>query len=251
MTSNLNLTTRSARGGLIVGCLLAATVLPVGATLSVSVASYGTTTSDYPPASVTDIAGQIVLQSATGENYCDSSSISGGAPGDLVSVSLSGRTTYRFAITDIAGITDTRSFNVEQSFSVSTRPDFKSVVLDTADFVSNAGAGFVDWSMNFVGTVGMPVNVNSYFDASSDCCYDVLSGTQDYDVTYSFDSMNTSRLQRIELPSGYSLTADSGEIVAHDGAFADRAAVVPEPQTWALLVFGLGVLGRRAARRQA
>jgi hypothetical protein len=47
------------------------------------------------------------------------------------------------------------------------------------------------------------------------------------------------------------LNANSGEIVSYDGAFAYRAALVPEPQTWALLSVGLMALCRRARPRCA
>lgn len=114
--------------------------------------------------------------------------------------------------------------------------------------MGNAGAGFIDWSLTVVGTVGAPVHINSIFWAASDCCYDLSIGTKDYDVTRSFDSMHTSRLQRIELPIGYTLSAESGEIVAYDGAFVYRAALVPEPSTYAL--FPVGLLALVAARRK-
>lgn len=64
-----NTAARSVLNGLAVGTLLAMMSLPVGATLSARAVSHGTTTSDYPPASVTNVAGGIVSQSATGENY--------------------------------------------------------------------------------------------------------------------------------------------------------------------------------------
>lgn len=189
-------------------------------------------------------------QGSVQSTWSDSWNIGGGAPGDLVSISLFGRTTYQFAITGIAGITDRRAFHVAQSVSVSTRPDFGQVLLETADFVANAGVGFIDWSFTFTGTVGVPLNVNGTFSASSSPTFDVSIGTRDYDVTYGFNSFNTSKLQRIELPVGYTLSAESGEIVVHDGAFAYRAALIPEPQTWALLLVGLIALCWRAKSRQ-
>jgi hypothetical protein len=171
-------------------------------------------------------------------SWSDRWNIGGGAPGNLVSISLFGRTTYQFAITGIAGISDTRAFNVTQSVSVSTRPDFGQELLETADFVDNAGVGFIDWSFKFTGTVGVPVNVNSSFSASSGCRFDLPIGISDFDVTYSFESMKTSRLQRIELIGGVvgvHLCATKFDASAIKSV-EKKGQVLARPAAWTVLI---------------
>lgn len=65
------------------------------------------------------------------------------------------------------------------------------------------------------------------------------------------DFMNTVKLQSVALDPAFTLTADDGGALTRssDGSYALAAAAVPEPATWAMMIFGFAGIGFSMRRR--
>lgn len=189
--------------------------------------------------------------------WYDRWTVTGGAPNTAVSVTVHG--TIDFDLTASGRFLEdvrTNAFIAQARFFV---PSVENpLVADTVDFIAAAGPsghGLISWSQTFsVGTYSS-IDVAAEFRAS-----DTPANIADYNVdggaSVAFSAMHTSKITSIELPDGYSLTSESGQIVAHDGAFAyqavlnDSALPVPEPSTYAFMLAGLGVVGFTARRNK-
>ena len=180
----------------------------------------------------------------------DSWTVGGGTMGELLTVSLSGRTTYELSLA--GGAIDPRALQIGQGFNAGG----SQLSWSSDDFFANAAAGYIDWVLSFDARSGDEVQVAMYFQASLDGGSLGLDlGTTNKGIA--FDAMHTSLLESISLPIGYSLTAESGQLVAHDGGFAYRAVLaelanegtVAEPQTLALAALGLFATGLASRRR--
>jgi hypothetical protein len=187
----------------------------------------------------------------------DSLLVSGGAVGDLVNLSLSGRTTYLLDLTGGASVSSgSPALQLEQQFVADSSIGSGRVTLDTDDFAAAAPQGFLDWTVSFAAHSGDTVTLTMVMQASLSSSFLGLDlGITDKHVI--FDSSNTALLKTLDVTDGYSLSAASGELVADNGAFAYRAVLaatpvtpVPEPETYALMLAGLAAVGVAARRRK-
>lgn len=183
-------------------------------------------------------------QSYAYSRWTDTLVIGGGAAGDLVNLSFSGRTTYSLQVFGGAvAVPPAVSLN-QDFFASGSLLGGGQVSFSTADFASNASLGFLDWTLNFAGRSGdsvlLGMVMNMYIEGGN-----FGGGLGSTNKRVVFDSSNTALLTRLDVTDGYSLTSASGELVAHDGAFAYSAvlAAVPEPETYGLMLVGLGILG--------
>lgn len=187
--------------------------------------------------------------------WADQWRVSGGKAGDPVSISISGRTSYALGLFNGA-------LPMAPAFQASGFAQFGSgsVQFDNSDFAANAIPGFIDWSLSFAARSGDIFNVSMNLSVSISPSFGGL-GLGETNKLWSFDSTHTSLVRSADLTDGYSLSAASGQLVAHDGAFAYLAVLaeeapppaVPEPQTYALMFGGLALIGvaRRVRRDRA
>lgn len=194
-------------------------------------------------------SGSAYVDSVASSLWQDTWTIVGGNVGDVVTLSLVGRTTYALALGGGA-LPFAPALDLFARFVAGGPFDSDQADFANQSFVANAGAGYFDWSLSLTALSGSLVPVTMYLSAS------MSSGSAGLDLgitnkTFAFDAMNTSVLSRIGLTDGYSISAASGEVVPYDGDFAYLAvlAAVPEPETWALMIAGLVVLAGLARRR--
>lgn len=186
--------------------------------------------------------------------WTDNLTITGGAAGDLVNLSFSGRTTYSL---DLVGgaVATAPAVTLEQTFVANSPIDGGQVTLSNAQFASNAALGFVDWTFSLAARSGDLIGLTMSFNVGINSSFQGLQlGSTDKRV--SFDSSKTALLETLDVTDGYALSSASGELVVHNGAFAynavlaDTVTPIPEPETYALMLAGLGLMSVIARRRR-
>jgi hypothetical protein len=187
----------------------------------------------------------------------DSLLVSGGATGDLVNLSFSGRTTYTLDLTGGASASNgSPALQLFQQFVANSSIGSGFVNFDTNNFVDNAPQGFLDWTVSFAARSGDTVTLTMVMQAQlSSSFFGLDSGTTN--KLASFDSSHTALLTTLDVTDGYSLSSATGELVANGESFAYRAVLatpvtpVPEPETYALMLLGLTAVGIASRRRKS
>lgn len=171
--------------------------------------------------------------------WLDSWTVTGGAVGDSVSLSVQGRTTYNLGGTGLGAAAVVSP--VQNIFHPGG-----SLLLNTSDFFASASQGFIDWSVSFAVLVDTAFSIGSFLEVNIDPFFSpttIGSGS----TSVFFDAMNTATLTSVQLAPGYALTSDSGQLRLMGDSYGYVSAV-PEPGAALLMLAGLGVIGASLRR---
>lgn len=192
---------------------------------------------------------------SAGSSFSDIWTIQGGREGELARGTVYVQTDFRLETNNVVDVDPGNPlFQVGIGFDVGSSRGSDSVVWGVSDVFDAPGR--FNSALSFTAMRGERVFLSSSIVAqvSGSHC-----GIQDPDsrqtCTISFDASHTSYVSKIVLDDGFTLTSESGELVATDLGYQYRAVLdqispVPEASTSAMLLVGLLGLGAEAHRRR-